>query len=115
MNICEIRYNNSSYSFPQDEGLAIAFPVATILQEARDLYEPQPWVEGARAVGIWQKWCKKTYKPAEHLGILLAMAQMQEYVYHTPFIHANDIMDKFKRQEFEVSERKLSPTTRYRY
>jgi hypothetical protein len=87
----------------------MAYPLAAILQETRDLYEPMPWVEGARAIGIWQRWRKKTYKPAEHLGILLAMAQKQEDVYHSSCIHASNIMDKFKRQDFEESQRSPIP------
>lgn len=98
-----MRLSNCGYSWSSEDGTALAFPLAAILQETRDLYEPKPRVEGAGTVGIWQRWRKTTYKPAEHLGILLAMAQKQEDVYHASCIRADNILDKFKLQEFEVS------------
>jgi hypothetical protein len=100
----EIRYCHCSYAFPQDDaGFARAFPLVATLAEGTELYNPEPGEYDAKRMQIWRNYRKKTYKPGEYLGILLAMAQKQRETYDSwAFRHVN-ILDKLKKEEFEVS------------
>lgn len=97
----EIRCTTVHYAYPRTEaGLSEGFPIAAIQEDATDRYQQE--FDG-KYVERWQDYRKKTYKQAEHFGILLTMAQKQLRAYDSSAFRAINPRDKLEKKVFEVS------------
>ena len=70
----------STCVFPREEDYPARFPIAAILPQTEDLYEPRPGTWSSDILSDWQSWRKKSSKFLEQIALLVAMAQQQAQV-----------------------------------
>lgn len=75
-----MRTTRSACAFPSEKEYPARFPIAAILPQTIDLYEPMPGTWPSSILSDWQSSRRKSPKPLEQIAVLVAMAQYQAQV-----------------------------------
>ena len=70
----------SACAFPDENDYPARFPIAAILPQIKDMYEPSPGTWPCAELDDWQSWRRKSSRSLEQIALLMAMAQHQAQV-----------------------------------